>query len=43
MARRLADEQPLVELWAFGVGRGVDRQELLHIIAGQDPEAAEGR
>jgi hypothetical protein len=43
MARRLADEQPHVDLYAFGVGRGVDKQELVHIISAKDPEGAEGR
>ncbi len=43
MARRLADEQPHVSLYAFGVGRGVDKQELVHIISAKDPQGAEGR
>lgn len=38
MAQRLVDEQGDVSLYAFGVGRGVDRQELAKIIGGEDPE-----
>nr|GLC37737.1 hypothetical protein PLESTM_000643100 [Pleodorina starrii]GLC59299.1 hypothetical protein PLESTB_001471800 [Pleodorina starrii]GLC74502.1 hypothetical protein PLESTF_001519500 [Pleodorina starrii] len=34
MADQLADEQRHVSLFAYGVGRGVDRAELLHIIGG---------
>ena len=34
MTARLADEQGRVEMHAFGVGRGVDRRELLRIISG---------
>lgn len=34
MADRLADEQRNVTLHAYGVGRGVDKPELLHIIGG---------
>ncbi|KAI8466761.1 MAG: hypothetical protein J3K34DRAFT_472320 [Monoraphidium minutum] len=34
MAARLADEQAGVGIWALGVGRGVDRQELVRILAG---------
>ncbi|EFJ51063.1 collagen-related protein [Volvox carteri f. nagariensis] len=34
MAEQLADEQRYVTLFAYGVGRGVDRAELLHIIGG---------
>lgn len=34
MVERLADEQRNVSLFAFGVGRGVDRVELENIIAG---------
>ncbi len=34
MAEQLADEQRHVSLFAYGVGRGVDRAELLHIIGG---------
>ena len=34
MAARLADEQARVRLHAYGVGRGVDKEELLRIIAG---------
>jgi uncharacterized protein YegL len=42
-AGRLADEQQGVQVWAFGVGRGVDRSELLRIVgaatqAGARPE-----
>ncbi|MEW5299638.1 MAG: hypothetical protein WDW38_004313 [Sanguina aurantia] len=32
MAERLADEQRNVSLFAFGVGRGIDKTELLNII-----------
>ena len=32
MAARLADEQANVSIWAFGVGRGVERTELERII-----------
>lgn len=32
MAERLADEQRNVSLFAYGVGRGVDKTELLNII-----------
>lgn len=32
MTAQLADEQPGTSMFAFGVGRGVDRQELLRII-----------
>lgn len=41
MMERLADEQANVSLHAFGVGRGVDKVELLHIISAcskGDPE-----
>ncbi|KAG2453640.1 hypothetical protein HYH02_001853 [Chlamydomonas schloesseri] len=34
VADQLADEQRHVSLFAYGVGRGVDRAELLHIIGG---------
>ncbi|GIL47224.1 hypothetical protein Vafri_4093 [Volvox africanus] len=34
MSDQLADEQRHVSLFAYGVGRGVDRAELLHIIGG---------
>lgn len=34
MTARLADEQGRVEMHAFGVGRGVDRRELLRIVSG---------
>jgi hypothetical protein len=34
MVSRLADEQSHVELYAFGVGRGVDKGELVKIIQG---------
>jgi uncharacterized protein with von Willebrand factor type A (vWA) domain len=34
MVSRLADEQSHVELYAFGVGRGVDKGELVRIIQG---------
>ncbi|KXZ52905.1 hypothetical protein GPECTOR_8g284 [Gonium pectorale] len=34
VAEQLADEQRHVSLFAYGVGRGVDRAELLHIIGG---------
>lgn len=43
MARRLADEQSNVSLHAFGVGRGVDRGELLRIVGATQPETADGR
>lgn len=43
MARRLADEQRHVSLHAFGVGRGVDRGELLRIVGATRPETAEAR
>jgi hypothetical protein len=43
MAARLADEQALVRLHAFGVGRGVDKAELLRICAARDPATAEDR
>ena len=43
MAARLADEQAGVSLHAFGVGRGVDRQELIHIVGGAGgADGAEG-
>jgi hypothetical protein len=43
MAARLADEQGNVRLHAYGVGRGVDKQELLRICAARDPASAEDR
>jgi hypothetical protein len=39
-AARLADEQHGVQVWAFGVGRGVDRSELLRIVAAAAPGGA---
>lgn len=35
--------QAPVRLHAYGVGRGVDREELLRIISASDPETAEDR
>jgi hypothetical protein len=43
MAARLGDEQANVRLHAYGVGRGVDKQELLRICAARDPDTAEDR
>ncbi|KAL4432544.1 hypothetical protein ABPG77_000481 [Micractinium sp. CCAP 211/92] len=43
MAARLGDEQAHVRLHAYGVGRGVDREELLRIIGGREPETAADR
>ncbi|KAL6781397.1 hypothetical protein ACKKBG_A10990 [Auxenochlorella protothecoides x Auxenochlorella symbiontica] len=43
MAQRLADEQGHVCLYAFGVGRGVDRAELLRIISARDASSADSR
>lgn len=43
MAARLSDEQGGVSLHAFGVGRGVDKHELMNIISAQDAESAESR
>lgn len=43
MCARLADEQAGVGLHAYGVGRGVDREELLRIISACDPDTAEDR
>ncbi|KAG2499073.1 hypothetical protein HYH03_003256 [Edaphochlamys debaryana] len=40
VADQLADEQRHVSLFAYGVGRGVDRAELLHIIGGPPTCAA---
>ncbi|PNH12224.1 Ankyrin repeat domain-containing protein [Tetrabaena socialis] len=40
MAEQLADEQRHVSLFAYGVGRGVDRAELLHVIGGPPTCAA---
>ena len=37
MADQLADEQRNVRLFAFGVGRGVDRGELQHMVAASAP------
>lgn len=43
MAARLGDEQANVRVHAYGVGRGVDKQELLRICAARDPDSAEDR
>lgn len=43
MAARLGDEQARVRLHAYGVGRGVDREELLRIIGGREPHTAVDR
>ncbi|PRW34079.1 glycoside hydrolase isoform A [Chlorella sorokiniana] len=43
MCARLADEQAPVRLHAYGVGRGVDREELLRIISASDAATAEDR
>lgn len=43
MASRLADEQGPVAMYAFGVGRGVDKQELLRIVGATQPAAAADR
>lgn len=43
MAERLADEQRNVSFYAFAVGRGVDKAELLHIISANDSETAGDR
>ena len=43
MAGRLADEQAHVRLHAYGVGRGVDKEELLRIISARDAATAEDR
>ncbi|KAL4436894.1 hypothetical protein ABPG75_004033 [Micractinium tetrahymenae] len=43
MAARLGDEQACVRLHAYGVGRGVDREELMRIIGGREPETAADR
>lgn len=43
MAARLADEQANVSLYAFGVGRGVDAAELIHIISGAETKDADQR
>lgn len=37
MAERLSDEQRHVSLYAYGVGRGVDRAELLHVLGAPHP------
>lgn len=39
MAAMLADEQPHTTMFAYGVGRGVDRAELLSIIGAARPYA----
>jgi Mg-chelatase subunit ChlD len=43
MACRLADEQQHVQLFAFGVGQGVDRSELLYILCASGEATAEER
>lgn len=43
MASRLADEQAGVTIWALGVGRGVDRQELVKILEGVGGTPADDR
>lgn len=43
MAAKLGDEQRRVSLHAFGVGRGVDREELLRIISARDAGSATAR
>lgn len=45
MCARLGDEQGQcgLGLHAYGVGRGVDKLELLRIISAADPETAEDR
>lgn len=43
MAARLADEQRNVQLFAYGVGRGVDKSELVKIISASGSEDAELR
>lgn len=40
VASQLADEQPGACMFAFGVGRGVDRSELLHIAEVAPPRGS---
>lgn len=43
MAERLADEQRNVSFYAFAVGRGVDKSELMRIISANEQDSAADR